>query len=523
MKPDELHTWFDSTAPEWEDQYLDQGLRGRHVRKRMALTIEYLHEEQLPPGARILDLGCGPGIIAEEFTSRGFRVYCVDFSSELLLRARDRLKRRGSALPHLVQADAHTLPFKKGAFDAITCVGVISWVADPAKVLRETARLLRPGGVLIITAINKFSVEYIFDPLFWWRQLFPPVWRTSLRSLIRFPATMQGEDAGPRLQQFELRGFDKMLQSVGFAKIRWRTIKYGHFRFFGHRIFPVRAEVAIDRALDSLWRFPIIRRLGWLYCAKVKREAGKPIGSAPFLDTSPKGPKAFRTLPTSAVSPGSVTTTPFVRLSHDVPSPPARQVSVLILGNYRQTLTVIRSLGKAGFRIILGMHNEREAGKYSRYVSEIWRHPPIASNEESFVASLTAFVMGRPDIPWVFPVGENQLKCLVQHIEEIPFRSMLVMTDPDVALTCLDKTSLYRIASELGIPCPESIIAQDLSQLFSAAEQIGYPCIVKPNSSQKHFFDKKAIICRTFNDLRDSINSWPEGNEFLIVQQEFKR
>lgn len=266
--------WFDNTSSEWEDQYADQGLRGRQVRKRMALAYEYLCEERLPRGSRILDLGCGPGIIAEKISSGDYRVSCIDFSSELLFRARERLKGSGCKPPNFIQADAHALPFKNGAFDAIICVGVASWVADPAKLLHETARVLRPGGMLFITAINKLSVENLFDPLFWWRTLLPADLRVKMRYLVRSAVKNQGTDGTLEPHQYGLRCFDKMLESAGFEKTRWRTIKYGHFRFFGRRIFPVFAEIAIDRAFECLWWAPVIRNVGWLYCVKAMRGEG---------------------------------------------------------------------------------------------------------------------------------------------------------------------------------------------------------------------------------------------------------
>jgi len=264
--------WFDDSYSEWEDQYADQGLRGRQVRKRMELAYEYLCEERLPPGARILDLGCGPGIIAEKISSGNYQVSCVDFSPEMLLRARERLKGSGCKPAAYIQADAQSLPFKTGTFDAVLCIGVVSWVEDPDMLLNETARVLRPGGILIITAINMLSIENLFDPLFWWRSLLPSNLRAKMRDIVGTAVVNKGKDGYLNKYQFRLRYFDRMLESAGFKKTRWRTIKYGHFRLFKRRLFPVFAEVAIDRAFECLWWVPVIRSLGWLYCVKAMRK-----------------------------------------------------------------------------------------------------------------------------------------------------------------------------------------------------------------------------------------------------------
>ena len=114
------------------------------------------------------------------------------------------------------------------------------------------------------------SVENLFDPLLWWTQLVPMALPRSLRTLWT-RSVVKEKDTGRSPQQFRLRQFDEMLLSEGLAKTQWRTIRYGHFRCFGRRIFPTRVEVAIDSALERLWPVPIIRALGWQYCVKAIR------------------------------------------------------------------------------------------------------------------------------------------------------------------------------------------------------------------------------------------------------------
>lgn len=266
--------WFDCTVAHWENQYTYPGLRGPQVQKRMSLALEYLDDERLPSGARVLDLGCGPGIIAEHIASRGFRTYAVDFSDKLIARAQDRLKRAGCACTYLVQADAHRLPFKNDAFDAIVCIALILWVTDPAKALCEIARVLRPGGAVIITVRNRFCIENVFDPLFWIWQLVPDRARAWVRRVIGRSKGEAQQDDRPAPKQFGIRDFDKMLRNAGLEKIRWRTIQYGPFRLFRRSIFPRRVRVAIDKGFERIWSVPVIRRLGWTYCVKAIRPLG---------------------------------------------------------------------------------------------------------------------------------------------------------------------------------------------------------------------------------------------------------
>jgi arsenite methyltransferase len=97
-------------------------------------------------GWRVLDVGCGPGIFAEALLQRGCRPTLVDFAPSMLERAQGRL---GDRAEGYVQADAAAVPLPDGAFDAACLVQVLEYVDDPVATLREAARLVRPGGVVL--------------------------------------------------------------------------------------------------------------------------------------------------------------------------------------------------------------------------------------------------------------------------------------------------------------------------------------------------------------------------------------
>jgi len=106
----------------------------------------------------ILDVGSGAGQIAGhllEFADRDARITCTDLSSQMLRRARHRLK---SNRPAFVTADVTALPFAEGSFDGITCGYVLEHVPEPEKGLSELSRVLRKGGrMLLLTTEDNFS------------------------------------------------------------------------------------------------------------------------------------------------------------------------------------------------------------------------------------------------------------------------------------------------------------------------------------------------------------------------------
>jgi SAM-dependent methyltransferase len=109
----------------------------------LALTREALELACFPPGARLLDLGCGPGGTLRFLRESGFEAQGLDRSPELLAEA-------GQYGP-VLEADFHDLPLADEFFDGVFCECVLSLSPDPARVLGECARVLKRGGRLAVS------------------------------------------------------------------------------------------------------------------------------------------------------------------------------------------------------------------------------------------------------------------------------------------------------------------------------------------------------------------------------------
>ncbi|HMQ32146.1 MAG TPA: class I SAM-dependent methyltransferase [Chloroflexaceae bacterium] len=106
------------------------------------------------PGLRLLDLGAGMGGFAVAAALAGARVTACEYNPAYCRIVELRAARHGLRLP-VFNAAGEALPFPDAAFDAATAWDVLEHVQDPVAVLRELARVLRPGGHALITAINR--------------------------------------------------------------------------------------------------------------------------------------------------------------------------------------------------------------------------------------------------------------------------------------------------------------------------------------------------------------------------------
>lgn len=123
-------------------------------------ALEYRLIFELAGGIRgkaILDAGCGDGALAAAFAQQGaLHVAGCDTDPRMLARARDRAASNQLAID-LSAASIQALPFPDNSFDVVSCITVLTFIADMDAAIRELARVLRPGGRLIVGDLNKWS------------------------------------------------------------------------------------------------------------------------------------------------------------------------------------------------------------------------------------------------------------------------------------------------------------------------------------------------------------------------------
>ncbi|HEX7965005.1 MAG TPA: bifunctional 2-polyprenyl-6-hydroxyphenol methylase/3-demethylubiquinol 3-O-methyltransferase UbiG [Gammaproteobacteria bacterium] len=142
---------FDAIAARW----WDPGGEFKPLHAINPLRLDYVDRCAPLAGRTVLDIGCGGGLMAEGMAGRGAKVTGIDLSEGALKVAKLHLKESGRQVEYLhISAEALAAE-RPGAFDVVTCLEMLEHVPDPGSVIRACATMLKPGGQVVFSTLNR--------------------------------------------------------------------------------------------------------------------------------------------------------------------------------------------------------------------------------------------------------------------------------------------------------------------------------------------------------------------------------
>ncbi len=112
-------------------------------------------------GARVLDIGCGGGLLCEALQQLGAQVTGIDLAPAMLDSARLHAAERGIAIDYRLLAAESLAAVEPRSFDVVTCMEMVEHVPDPASIVRSIASLVRPGGAAFLSTLNRTPKSFV--------------------------------------------------------------------------------------------------------------------------------------------------------------------------------------------------------------------------------------------------------------------------------------------------------------------------------------------------------------------------
>ena len=263
---------FRAHVGQWRDVYNEAFVEGAIYRKRQEIVLRWIDELAMPTGEQVLEIGCGAGRCTVALAQRGYLVQAMDSVPGMLDTAQQFAIQAGlESSISIGLGDAHDLAFRDGRFGAVLAIGVVPYLYSPEKALKEMARVLKPGGFLLVTAGNRWRLNHLLDPL-----LSPPVQpaKRVLAAILHRFRKPRPERPCPPLRLDSPGELRHWLYSVGLVKLKSTTVGFPPLTFQDQPIFGERTSFRLNNWLQALAdrSVPAIRSSGMDYIVLAKKE-----------------------------------------------------------------------------------------------------------------------------------------------------------------------------------------------------------------------------------------------------------
>lgn len=282
---EKVNAYFQSQSSYWKDVYTSEGVQAEIYRDRQAAVLAWIDSLILAPASRVLEIGCGAGLMAVALAQRGLRVHAIDSLEAMVELARQHAQESGMIEMLTVEVgDVYSLAFEDQSFDLVVAVGVIPWLTQVEPAMREIARVTRQGGHVILTADNRARLNNLLDPTL--NHVFSPLKR---RVKVIVKRARHHHSLNEMGATFHDRHFiDGAVVSAELIKIREMTLGFGPFSFFRWKVISEPLGIVLHHRLQLFanQNVPVFRSTGAHYIVLARKSVSQSIVRSMSVDES---------------------------------------------------------------------------------------------------------------------------------------------------------------------------------------------------------------------------------------------
>lgn len=218
------------------------------MRNALSLLEHFSNNKTL----KILDVGCGTGHYIEQLLMRKHNVFGNDVAIGMLIKSQNKYYRFRQT-HKLSLSNIEKLPFQNSSFDAVLCIGVIEYLPDIYKALRELNRIVKEDGIVIISAPNLLSIKFLTDPYYLKRgikYLLHKIGLSKLNSGQTLNDVSMNHDF--KNKRFRFHKLVNIFYENGFIVTAYKNVSFGPLSFFLKPIFSLRNNIRFSKWLENI-------------------------------------------------------------------------------------------------------------------------------------------------------------------------------------------------------------------------------------------------------------------------------
>jgi ubiquinone/menaquinone biosynthesis C-methylase UbiE len=281
---------FSSDSEYWREVYADSFDENKtflsiEMIERKKAVLAFVNQYAGKQRLSVLDVGCGSGVIMKEILERGHSVTGMDITQAMLEQAKSTV---GQYLPdsaNCILGDVENIPAKDGSFDAVLSVGVLQYLHDDHRGVSEISRVVKDGGLVIITLPNIFRVGNFLDPYYFFVRAIQYLRYKSPFRKVKIIEARSSNDFNLNDTFVNRRYYFGQLSGLFrlhcLSKVDLAGIGFGPITFWLKKLLPDPLSIRISRFIQRMSRIKCFSFLNifanrWVICLKKQGDRRNP-------------------------------------------------------------------------------------------------------------------------------------------------------------------------------------------------------------------------------------------------------